>query len=171
MCLSVRPTAIGTRKCLQKQQGGKWGLKTGMPVWHGHFSVSAALPTTGSAVSDKYKHHLLHSGPGIPVPETAHWLAAGEFPSLAPDAKDTLSVWDTEMGAMVSERLFVARPRSNTSHLSGNIYKAITPSPFIQQPFNWQHDRHLPGKHWHTNMLEHCTKPKTSWQGNLQSNV
>lgn len=29
-----------------------------MSVWHRHLSVSAALPTTGSALSDKYKHSL-----------------------------------------------------------------------------------------------------------------
>lgn len=72
------------------------------------------------------------AGLSIPVPVTAHWLTASEFPSLAPDAEETLSARDTAMGMIVSERLLVACPYSNTSLLSGNIYKAITPSPFIQ---------------------------------------
>lgn len=98
MCLSVRQTGFGTRKCLQKQQGGKWGLKNRMPAWHRQLSVSAALPTTGSALSDKYKHS--RPGPAFLSQQrhSAHWLAAGEFPFRAPEAEETLLVWDTKMG-------------------------------------------------------------------------
>ena len=101
MCLSVCPTGFGTRKCLQKQQGGKWGLKNRMPAWHRQVSVSAALPTTGSAVSDKYKHS--HPDPAFLSQRqqqyySTHWLAAGRFSFLAPDAEEKLFFWDTRMG-------------------------------------------------------------------------
>lgn len=86
---------VWNQKCLQNQQGGKWDLKNQMPVWHGQLSVSAALPTTGSA---EWQVQTQLSRPSIPVPATVHRLAAGKFPFLAPDAEETGLVADAEMG-------------------------------------------------------------------------
>lgn len=56
--------------------------KNRMPARHRQLSVSAALPNTGSALSDKYKHS--RPGPAFLSQRqwqqhSAHWLAVGEF--------------------------------------------------------------------------------------------
>lgn len=134
MCLSVHPTEFGIRKCLQKQQGGKWGLKNRMPAWHRQVSVSAALPTTGSALSDKYKH----SRPGPAFLSLRQQQQQQQRQQHGAhcwrDSVPGIRCWRETLllrhgnRVIVSERLFVNCPCSNTSLLSGNIHKAITPS-------------------------------------------
>lgn len=150
MCLSVHPAEFSSRKCLQSQQGVKWGLKNRTAVWHGQLSVSAALTTTGSALSDKYKH----SRPSPAFQSVEEF----SFPCLSMlQERSQSKPVDREW-----ERSLLTVPAATLS-----IWGEITAKQlrWLCLPGSlpiWQNDWHLTSKQWHKHVKTLHKRPDSN---------